>query len=61
MGVDDLAGAVDFTLAFAVVHEMPAAGPSLRRLKARLTLEERLSMRRSLAALEQTCAAGCSQ
>jgi len=25
MGLSDLAGAVDFTLAFAVVHEMPAA------------------------------------
>ncbi len=27
LGVGDLAGAVDFTLAFAVVHEMPAPGP----------------------------------
>jgi len=27
LGVGDLAGSVDFTLAFAVVHEMPAAGP----------------------------------
>ena len=27
MGVADLAGSVDFTLAFAVVHEMPASGP----------------------------------
>lgn len=27
MGVNDLDGRVDFTLAFAVVHEMPAAGP----------------------------------
>jgi SAM-dependent methyltransferase len=27
MGVDDLAGSVDFTLAFAVVHEMPAPAP----------------------------------
>jgi len=26
MGVADLAGSVDFTLAFAVVHEMPASG-----------------------------------
>jgi len=26
MGVEDLAGAVDFTLAFAVVHEFPDAG-----------------------------------
>ena len=25
MGVEDLAGSIDFTLAFAVVHEMPAA------------------------------------
>lgn len=27
LGVADLAGAVDFVLAFAVVHELPAAGP----------------------------------
>ncbi len=27
MGVDDLAGSIDFTLAFAVVHEMLAPGP----------------------------------
>ncbi|MGP8176249.1 MAG: class I SAM-dependent methyltransferase [Terracidiphilus sp.] len=27
LGVADLAGVVDFTLAFAVVHEMPAAAP----------------------------------
>ena len=27
LGISDLAGAVDFTLAFAMVHEMPAAGP----------------------------------
>lgn len=27
MGVADLAGSVDFTLAFAVVHEVPAPGP----------------------------------
>ncbi|MGC2323452.1 MAG: class I SAM-dependent methyltransferase [Terriglobales bacterium] len=27
MGVADLGGSVDFTLAFAVVHEMPASGP----------------------------------
>jgi len=27
MGIKDLSGRVDFTLAFAVVHEMPAAGP----------------------------------
>jgi SAM-dependent methyltransferase len=27
LGVADLAGAVDFTLAFALVHELPAAGP----------------------------------
>ncbi len=26
MGIEDLAGTVDFTLAFAVVHEMPDAG-----------------------------------
>jgi hypothetical protein len=25
MGLDDLAGAIDFTLAFAMVHEMPSA------------------------------------
>ena len=27
MGISDLRGAVDFILAFAVVHEMPSAGP----------------------------------
>jgi SAM-dependent methyltransferase len=27
MGISDLRGAVDFVLAFAVVHEMPSAGP----------------------------------
>ncbi len=27
LGVEDLAGSVDFTLAFAMVHEMPAPGP----------------------------------
>ena len=27
LGIDDLAGRVDFTLAFAMVHEMPAPGP----------------------------------
>lgn len=30
MGVDDLAGSVDFTLAVTVVHEMPAPGLSFR-------------------------------
>jgi len=32
MGLADLAGAVDFTLAFAVVHEMPAAAPFFREV-----------------------------
>jgi cyclopropane fatty-acyl-phospholipid synthase-like methyltransferase len=27
MGISDLRGAVDFILAFAVVHEMPSSGP----------------------------------
>lgn len=34
MEVADLAGSVDFTLAFAVVHEMPAAGPFFAEVAA---------------------------
>ena len=32
LGLADLAGAVDFTLAFAVVHELPAAGQFFREV-----------------------------
>jgi SAM-dependent methyltransferase len=32
LGLADLAGAVDFTLAFAVVHELPAAAPFFREV-----------------------------
>ncbi len=32
MGLADLAGLVDFTLAFAVVHELPAAAPFFRQV-----------------------------
>jgi len=32
MGLADLAGVVDFTLAFAVVHELPAAAPFFREV-----------------------------
>jgi len=32
LGVADLAGAVDFTLAFAMVHELPAAAPFFREV-----------------------------
>ena len=32
LGVADLAGVVDFTLAFAVVHELPAAAPFFREV-----------------------------
>ncbi len=34
MGLGDLAGAVDFTLAFAVVHEFPDAGDFFRQVAA---------------------------
>ena len=34
MGLSYLAGAVDFTLAFAVVHELPAAGPFFEEVAA---------------------------
>jgi len=34
MGVADLAGSIDFTLAVAVVHEMPAAGPFFAEVAA---------------------------
>ena len=34
LGIDDLAGTVDFTLAFAVVHEMPAAPPFFAQVAA---------------------------
>jgi hypothetical protein len=27
LGLDDLVGAIDFAFVFAVLHEMPAAGP----------------------------------
>jgi ubiquinone/menaquinone biosynthesis C-methylase UbiE len=36
MGVEDLAGRVDFALAFAMVHEMPDAGVFFRELSAAL-------------------------
>jgi ubiquinone/menaquinone biosynthesis C-methylase UbiE len=36
MGIADLAGRVDFVLAFAVVHEMPDAGVFFRELSAAL-------------------------
>ena len=36
MGVADLAGAVDLVLAFAVVHELPAAGPFFAEAAATL-------------------------
>ena len=32
MGLEDLKGAVDFTLAFAMVHELPAAAPFFREV-----------------------------
>ncbi len=32
LGIADLAGAVDFTLAFAMVHELPAAAPFFREV-----------------------------
>jgi SAM-dependent methyltransferase len=32
LGLTDLAGAVDFTLAFYVVHELPAAAPFFREV-----------------------------
>ena len=32
LGIADLAGLVDFTLAFAVVHELPAAAPFFREV-----------------------------
>jgi SAM-dependent methyltransferase len=32
LGIADLAGGVDFTLAFALVHELPAAGPFFAEL-----------------------------
>ena len=32
MGLEDLAGVVDFTLAFAVVHELPAAAPFFQQV-----------------------------
>ena len=34
LGLADLAGVVDFTLAFAVVHELPAAAPFFREVAA---------------------------
>jgi hypothetical protein len=34
LGVADLAGQVDFTLAFAVVHELPSAMPFFREVAA---------------------------
>jgi SAM-dependent methyltransferase len=34
LGIDDLAGRVDFTLAFALVHETPAAAPLFAELAA---------------------------
>src|SRR5271157_556509 len=46
LGLEDLAGVVDFTLAFAVVHELPAAAPFFREVArvskpgARLLLAE---------------------
>lgn len=42
MGVDDLAGQVDFVLAFAVVHELPAAGPFFAEASAALKTGGRL-------------------
>jgi SAM-dependent methyltransferase len=36
MGLADLAGAVDFALAFAMVHELPAAGPFFSEVAAAL-------------------------
>jgi len=36
MGLDDLAGAVDFALAFAVVHELPDAGHFFEEVHAAL-------------------------
>lgn len=32
LGINDLAGAVDFTLAFALVHELPAAEPFFKQV-----------------------------
>ena len=34
LGVEDLAGVVDFTLAFALVHELPAAAPFFAQVAA---------------------------
>lgn len=36
MGLTDLAGAADFALAFAMVHELPAAGPFFSEVAAAL-------------------------
>lgn len=42
LGIDDLAGSVDFTLAFAMVHEMPAAGPFFAQAAAASKPDARL-------------------
>jgi SAM-dependent methyltransferase len=42
LGIDDLAGRVDFTLAFAMVHEMPAAGPFFAQAAAASKPDARL-------------------
>ncbi len=34
LGIEDLAGRIDFTLAFAVVHEMPAPAPFFQQVAA---------------------------
>jgi ubiquinone/menaquinone biosynthesis C-methylase UbiE len=42
MGISDLKGAVDFILAFAVLHEMPSAGPFFAEVAAASKLAARL-------------------
>jgi len=42
MGLTDLSGSVDFALAFAVVHELPAAGPFFTEVSQGLKAGARL-------------------
>ena len=42
MGLTDLSGSVDFALAFAVVHELPAAGPFFAEVSRALKAGARL-------------------
>ncbi|HVX65999.1 MAG TPA: hypothetical protein VHA11_05315 [Bryobacteraceae bacterium] len=51
MGIEDLAGKVEFVLAFAVVHEMPSAAELSLAAGAGLHVKGRPAIRRSLTAL----------